>query len=148
MEFAYKITAGAGFNGTTPLAVGPPPFDTTLPKPGLDGVITVSVPGAIGIIDPDLSVTSGANRSLLLQSFFYTFTGTQNLHIDVIDDTGAAAFDIANLTSVTSPIFREPRRLIPLGYRIRVQAGSTSATLRLNLWSFENAGQLISAAPV
>jgi hypothetical protein len=120
----------------------------SLPKPGPDGVISISVAGAIGIIDPDLSLTSGANRSRLLQSFLYTFTGSQNLLIDVIDDSGTGAFEIANVTGATSPIFREPRRLIPLGYRIRVQAGSSNATLRLNLWSVNDAAQLGSATPI
>src|SRR6185295_7326589 len=106
MQFAIKITAGDGFNGSTVLdeALLGGPF----PRSGPSGVIEINVPAStpakpVGLVDPDLQSTPAANRSLLLQSFLVQLgaAGGAGDVLEVVDDEGRGAFVLKDLNGVT-----------------------------------------------
>jgi len=146
MYFAIKITALGGFDGSTPLIA-----DENNPlKPGKNGVSSISVPATAGIIDPDVFGTHGANRNLLLQSYFLKFGGggSQNVRIAVVDDDDTPAFEVHPEAGVSSPVFSDRRWVVPLGCRILVLATAGSPTLRLNFWMLDSPEQLGGVTPL
>jgi hypothetical protein len=152
MQFAVKLVTTAGFNGTTLLTPTPPA--TRFPPPGDDGVIVIDKGSdPIGLIDPDLSLTTGANQTLVLQSFLIEIdgggSGGTDDTIEVVDDdptTPRFAFEIKSLDGVATPYFSDQRWVIPVGYRLRVQGGGP-AVLRLNFWTVASVAELAVAEP-